>query len=83
MKTLEELKNQEPVFLNDWKDSKIFGYVNDWEGLYLSESEYNEKPKWVDDKNWEKKKIEFDEAKLKHSDYHIVLASYSLSRLFR
>lgn len=37
MKTLQEIKQQEPLFLHDWKESKLDGLISDFEALYGSE----------------------------------------------
>lgn len=35
MKTLNELLKQEPVFLNDWAESKKIGVLSDFEDVYI------------------------------------------------
>lgn len=40
MKTLNEILKQEPVFLNDWAESKKIGVLSDFEDVYITKEEY-------------------------------------------
>ena len=40
MKRLNELLKQEPVFLNDWAESKKIGVLSDFEDVYITKEEY-------------------------------------------
>lgn len=45
MKTLQEINQQEPIFLHDWSETKLEGLIKDFEGLYG-----NEIPQEIQDK---------------------------------
>lgn len=75
MKTLEEIINQQPIFINDWKDS--FGVIADFEDVYMDKTEYES----TDDNHrnntyWIEKKRQMDIALEKHKNNNILFASY-------
>lgn len=76
MKTLEEIINQHPIFVNDW--TSRFGVIADFEDVYMDESEYES----TDEKNlnntyWIENKKQMDIALEKHKNNNILFASYS------
>lgn len=80
MKTLNELLKQEPVFLNDWAESKKIGVIGDFEDIYITKDEYEaiECPMLNKD-YWIEKKQEMDEAIKKYENIKILFASYRYS----
>ncbi len=67
MKTLNEILNQEPVFLHDWSESKRIGVISDFEGIYITKE------------CWIKKKQRMDEALKKYKNIKILFATYGLA----
>lgn len=82
MKTLEQIIKTKPVFLNDWKDSKKFGVMCDFEDLYMTKEEYEAEKApypniqaWIENKEkatrlikeWKGKKVLF--ASYSYQDY--------------
>lgn len=73
MKTIKELENQDPVFLNNWEDSKRFGVIEDFEDFYLEEDQFNsENPNDYIKENIEKMKVAIEN----HKNEKIIFASY-------
>ena len=76
MKTLAELLQQQPVFLNDWKNKTDI--VSDFDDIYMSEEEYNaETSPYADIQVWEERKAEMKASKEKWLPINILFASYS------
>lgn len=75
MKTLEEILNQEPVFLHKWTCD--FDVFMDFEDVYITYNEYiAKKPPYNNVAYWEDKKRQVTKALEKHKDDHILFASY-------
>jgi hypothetical protein len=77
MKNLNELLNQEPVFLNDWAESKKIGIISDFDNIYLSKEEYEatEAP-YANKEYWLEKKEKMNKALKEWENINILFASY-------
>jgi hypothetical protein len=74
MKTKEQIINSRPVFLHNWSETKAFGVVMDFEGVFISPDEYKAKTNfefWVERKNEAKKAL------AAHADEKILFATYA------
>lgn len=76
MKTIEELKQQTPVYLHNWKDK--IDLVSDFEeDLYMTSSDfYAETATYPNMEAWEKSKEKMRQALGKYEDINILFASY-------
>lgn len=76
MKTIQELTQQEPVYLNNWKDK--IDMISDFENdLYMSSADYYaETAPYNNTEYWEKNKKQMAEAIEYYSKYNILFASY-------
>ena len=78
MKTLTELLNQNPIFLDIWAESKKFGVIAEFENIYLSEDEYKASECPMRNKEyWLEKKSEMDRALENYKDVNILFAYYN------
>lgn len=67
------------MYLNDWKDSGLFGMISDFTGIRMSKAEYEAKTAPYNEQYWGEQKKEMDIA-LKDGDWKkikVLLASYS------
>lgn len=77
MKTLNELLKQEPVFLNDWAESKKIGVLSDFEDVYITKEEYEATECPIPNKEyWLEKKAKMDKAIEDYKNVNILFASY-------
>jgi hypothetical protein len=80
MKTLNELLKQEPVFLNDWSESKRIGLIGDFEYLYITKDEYEAIECPIPNKDyWIEEKQKVYEAIKKYENIKILFATYGNS----
>jgi len=42
MKTLSEILQQQPIYLNDWADGGKINLISDFEGEYMTKEEYED-----------------------------------------
>lgn len=76
MKTLEEILNQEPVYLNDW--SSKYDVIADFEGIYISKEEYESNVcPYPNEDYWIEMKERMKQVLEKYKDVNILFASYS------
>ena len=73
MKSLEEIIKQEPVFMNDW--SSRIGVIGDFEGVYMTDEEYEELV-YPNDTYRLNEKESMTRALEKYKDVNILFASY-------
>lgn len=78
MKEIQEILNQEPVYLNDWSEDKIIGVISDFEGIHMTKEAYesNECP-WPNNDYYHKEKSRLEEAIARYKDINILFASYT------
>lgn len=77
MKTIDKIIKSRPVFLNDWKESKEFGVIVDFEGVYITLDEYKKKDSpYSNVEYWNERKKEAEKALAKHKDEKILFATY-------
>ena len=75
MKTIEELKAQQPVFLHNW--SEVVDVVGDFEDIYMTGEEYRaEKAPYKNAETWEEEKAQMADALKRYEDKHILFAYY-------
>jgi hypothetical protein len=75
MKTLNEIINQESVYLHNW-NSKI-DMIGDFEDIYLTEEEYfADKAPFTNESYWIKKKKQMTEAIKKYDNINVLFAAY-------
>ena len=75
MKTLEQLLQQEPVYLNDW--SNKIDMISDFEGLYMSKKDYEaEIAPYANVEYWEENKTKMKKAIDSYNDINVLFASY-------
>lgn len=75
MKTIKDLKNQDPVFINDWSDK--IGIIADFENICMTSSEFNaEVSPYANTTMWEEDKVKLKAALEKHASENILFASY-------
>jgi hypothetical protein len=80
MKTLEQVLKSKPIYLNDWKDSKRFGVISDFENLSMDEAEFKAKEApYSNVEYWKEKVINAKKAlkEWKEKNIKILFASYS------
>jgi|BioPla2DNA2_1021312.scaffolds.fasta_scaffold39464_3 hypothetical protein len=77
MKTLNELLKQEPVFLNDWAESKKIGVLSDFEDVDITKDEYEATECPIPNKEyWLEEKAKMDKAIEDYKNINILFASY-------
>ena len=77
MKTLNEILKQEPVFLNDWAESKRIGVIGDFEDIYITKDEYEATECPIPNKDyWIEKKQKMDVAVKQYENTKILFATY-------
>lgn len=75
MKNINEILNQEPVYLNDWSDR--FGVIADFEEVYMTKEEFEAlEPPYSNNEYWVEKKEAMKKALDKHKNTNILFASY-------
>lgn len=80
MKTVNEILNQKPVFLNEWAESKRIGVIGDFENIYITKDEYEATECPMRDKYyWIEIKQKMDEAIKRYENIKILFASYGKS----
>lgn len=78
MKTLDQILKSKPVFLNDWKESKLYGVIADFEGIYISKEEYEAKQApYANVEHWIAKKGQMKNAINNWKNRKVLFASYS------
>lgn len=78
MKTISQLKEQVPVYLNDWAGKDKIQLISDFDDIYMSKEEYEavEAP-YNNKEHWEQKKIEMSNAIKRWEPINILFATYS------
>ncbi|AWV98261.1 hypothetical protein [Arcticibacterium luteifluviistationis] len=79
IKTLNELKNQEPVYLNDWEESEKIGLLAAFEDIHITKENYEatEAPPHQDESHWSAMKYMMDSTLRKYKNVNILFASSS------
>jgi hypothetical protein len=78
MKTAKQIIQQDPIFLNDWRDGGAFQVVADFEGVYMDEAEYkSEAAPYANVEYWKEKKAQMHTVLAKYEDIRVLFASYS------
>ena len=76
MKKIEEILNQQPVYLHDWTDK--VDLVGDFEQIYMNKQEYeSETPPYKNEKYWLENKARMNVALDKYKNVNILFASYN------
>ncbi|WP_308636125.1 hypothetical protein [Paenibacillus silvisoli] len=75
MKSMQEIINQEAVYMNDWTDK--FGLISDFDEIHMTKEEYEatETP-YRNVEVWEARKERMKKAIQKWEDINILFASY-------
>lgn len=77
MKKLNEILEQEPVFLNDWAETKRIGVIGDFEDISITKKEYEATECPIPNKDyWIEKKQKMDEAVKQYENIKILFATY-------
>lgn len=77
MKDLQTIIKQEPVYLNDWSESKRIGVIADFEDIYISKSEFEATECPIPNKEyWVEKKEKMEQALKQWEGINILFASY-------
>ena len=77
MKDLQTIIKQEPVYLNDWSESKRIGVIADFEDIYISKSEFEATECPIPNKEyWVEKKAKMEQALKQWEGINILFASY-------
>lgn len=75
MKTIEEILNQTPVYLNDW-ENKI-DVISDFEDIHMkSKHYYAEESPYPNVSEWKRRKVAMGYAIKQYADVNILFASY-------
>lgn len=78
MKQLEEILNQEPIYLHDWEVNKRIGVISDFEDIYISKEDFEAIECPIPNiKYWLEKKIEMEQKIKEWEGINILFASYS------
>ena len=75
MKSLSEIIEQDPVFMNDW--TSVIDVIGDFEEIYMDHAEYNAKESpYPNVQAWLKRKEEMNKAIKRYDGINILFASY-------
>lgn len=78
MKTEEQIIKSRPVFLHDWSESKSFGVIMDFEGVYMTKEEYEaKKAPYSNEEAWENYKVDAKRALDRYRGRKILFATYT------
>jgi len=77
MKTLDQIIKQDPVYLHDWSKDKKIGVIGDFEDIYLSKAQYEQRDLPTGNKDfWLERKAKMTEKLKEWENVNILFASY-------